>query len=74
MEFSEMFYMFVITSSVAFVLKLASMAYKSKCKQVECCCITVKRDTVTEEKEMEFITQHRMRTRDSLDDSNKLSI
>lgn len=34
------------------------MAYKSKCKDVEICCIKIVRDTETEEKELEFSRTH----------------
>jgi hypothetical protein len=40
------------------IIKLASMAYKSKCKECEVCCIKVKRDVDLEEKETEFIVNH----------------
>jgi hypothetical protein len=36
------------------LLKLASMAYKSKCKECSICCIKVVRDVDLEEKELEF--------------------
>jgi hypothetical protein len=34
------------------------MAYKSKCKEVACCCIKIVRDTDAEEKEEEFRILH----------------
>ena len=34
------------------------MAYKSKCSQVEFCCIKIVRDTVIEEKEHEYDIEH----------------
>jgi hypothetical protein len=30
------------------------MAYKSKCKEVSCCCLRIIRDTTAEEKEFEL--------------------
>ena len=34
------------------------MAYKSKCKEVSCCCIKIIRDVEIEEKENEFLQTH----------------
>jgi hypothetical protein len=45
------------------------MCYKSKCKEVDICCIKVIRDTNLEEKELEFETIHNVKE----DDSNKTS-
>jgi hypothetical protein len=56
--FDAVFWSFFITSMVGLVLKLASMAYKSKCKEVSCCCIKVVRDIKAEEKETEFVLTH----------------
>jgi len=58
MEFSEVFYTFLITSLIGFVVALAKMAYKSKCKEVSCCCIKIIRDVESEEKEFEFSQTH----------------
>ena len=41
---SEVFWVAFITTVSGMVIKLASMAYKSKCKECEVCCIKVKRD------------------------------
>jgi len=56
MVMSEVFWTFFITSIIGLILKSISMAYKSKCKEVTCCCIKIIRDVETEEKEMEFIS------------------
>jgi len=40
------------------IIKLSSMAYKSKCKELDCCCIKIIRDTEAEEKEEEFRITH----------------
>ena len=56
--FDAVFWSFFITSMVGLVLKLTSMAYKSKCKEVSCCCIKVIRDVEAEEKETEFVLTH----------------
>jgi len=51
---SEIFWMAFITTISGMLLKLASLAYKSKCKECSVCCIRVIRDTETEQEEMEF--------------------
>jgi len=43
---------------IGLILGLTKMAYKSKCKDVEICCIKIVRDTETEEKELEFSRTH----------------
>jgi hypothetical protein len=52
---SEVFWISFITATITFLGITAKMCYKSKCKQVECCCIKIIRDVETEEKEMEFL-------------------
>lgn len=53
---SEVFLTFLITSIIACFLTIIKQAYKSKCSQVEMCCIKIVRDTANEEKldEMEM--------------------
>ena len=51
---SEVFWVAFITTVSGVVIKLASMAYKSKCKEFELCCLKVKRDVDLEEQETEF--------------------
>jgi hypothetical protein len=51
---SEVFYTFLITTASALVLKLCSMFYKSKCKEVKFCCLKIIRDVDIEEKGDEF--------------------
>ena len=53
---SEVFYMALVTTAAGVIIKLASMCYKSRCKEVKLCggrmsCI---RDTEAEEKFDEF--------------------
>jgi hypothetical protein len=57
MGFSEMFYTGLYTASMAFCLGVFSYLYKSKCKQVDICCIKIVRDVELEEKELEIITK-----------------
>jgi hypothetical protein len=52
------FYTFLVSTLTGFILALVRMAYKSKCKEVNCGCIKIVRDTDVEEKEMEFIRTH----------------
>ena len=55
---SEVFWIAFITTLSGVIIKLCSMAYKSKCKEVACCCIKIIRDTEAEEKEEEFRINH----------------
>jgi aldehyde:ferredoxin oxidoreductase len=58
---SEVFWVAFITTISGMIIKLASMAYKSKCKECEVCCIKVKRDVDLEEKENEFEITHQLK-------------
>ena len=49
MVMSEVFWSGTITSLIGFTLAIASQCYKSKCKEVSCCCIKIIRDTTIEE-------------------------
>lgn len=51
---SEVFWVAFITTISGMIIKLASMAYKSKCRECSICCIKVIRDVDLEEKELEF--------------------
>jgi hypothetical protein len=55
---SEVFWVAFTTTITAMIIKLCSMAYKSKCKEVVCGCIKIIRDTEAEEKEEEFRITH----------------
>ena len=55
---SEVFWVAFISTISGVIIKLCSMAYKSKCKEVACCCIKIVRDTDAEEKEEEFRITH----------------
>jgi len=54
----QIFWTFFITSMIGLIMGLSRMAYKSKCKDIEICCIKIVRDTETEEKELEFSRTH----------------
>lgn len=49
-SFTETFYMFLITSGIGFLLAVLKVCYKSKCKELNFCCIRIIRDVETEEK------------------------
>jgi hypothetical protein len=55
---SEVFWVAFITTISGMIIKLCSMAYKSKCKEVDFCCLKVIRDVDLEEKENEFEITH----------------
>ena len=55
---SEIFWVAFITTATGFLLKMSSMAYKSKCKEFTLGCLKVIRDTETEERIEEFIITH----------------
>jgi len=46
---SEVFLTFAVTSFIGCVLAVANLCYRSKCKEVGFCCITIKRDVEVEE-------------------------
>ena len=53
-ELSEVFWTFFISSVCGVLLVGIRMCYKSKCKEVDFCCLKIIRDVETEEKEMEM--------------------
>ena len=46
---SEVFLTFAVTSFIGCVLALGNLCYRSKCKEIGFCCITIKRDVEIEE-------------------------
>jgi aldehyde:ferredoxin oxidoreductase len=52
---SEVFWVAFITTISGMIIKLASIAYKSKCKECSICCIKVVRDIENEVKENELL-------------------
>lgn len=58
---SEVFWVAFITTISGMILKLASLAYKSKCKECSVCCIKVIRDVEAETKELEFIVNNKVK-------------
>ena len=53
---SEVFWIAFVSTASGMIIKLASMAYKSKCKECSIGCLRVIRDVELEEKEYEFST------------------
>jgi len=56
-DLSEVFWTFFISSVCGVLLVGIRMCYKSKCKEVDFCCLKIVRDVETEEKEMEMATR-----------------
>ena len=48
---SEIFLTFSVTSFIGCILSIGALAYRSKCKEVTCCCLKIIRDVVIEEEE-----------------------
>ena len=46
---SEVFWSGITTSIIGCLLAMGSQCYKSKCKEVDFCCIKIIRDTTAEE-------------------------
>jgi hypothetical protein len=65
---SEVFYVCLLTTLSGMILKLASVAYKSKCRECSFCCIKIVRDVEIEQKEAEF------RIMNSVKDEDKTSV
>jgi hypothetical protein len=51
---SEVFYMALLATASGFLLKLASMAYRSKCEECYFCGISIKRNVQLEREEHEY--------------------
>jgi hypothetical protein len=65
-QLSEVFWGMFITTMVGLLLGLARMAYKSKCKEVSCCCVKIIRDTLAEEKEFEMVANRQQQAENNL--------
>jgi len=50
-EMSEVFWGLVLTTLVGFLLALGKLCYKSKCSQIDICCIKITRNIDAEVKE-----------------------
>jgi hypothetical protein len=60
-ELSEVFWTFFITSIIGLCLGVARICYKSKCKEIDFCCLKVIRDVTAEEKMDELETMNKER-------------
>jgi len=49
-ELSEVFWSFLISSCVGLLLAVCRFAYRSKCREVNVCCIKIVRDVEGEER------------------------
>jgi hypothetical protein len=59
-QLTEVFWVTFLTIVSGMVIKIASMCYKSKCKEVSFCCIKIIRDTAGEMEEEENRINHQM--------------
>jgi len=50
-EMSEVFWTFFITSLIGLILALGKICYKSKCSEINLCCIKITRNIDAEVKE-----------------------
>ena len=62
---SEIFLTFCVTSFIGCVLSIGALAYKSKCKEVDICCIKIIRDTAGELKEDELELEQKEKVKNS---------
>ena len=46
---SEVFWTGLYTSAIGLIIAVSSQCYKSKCKEVSCCCIKIIRDVQIED-------------------------
>ena len=49
MVFSEVFWTGLYTAGVGVILAIMNQCYKSKCRQIDLCCIKIIRDVAIEE-------------------------
>jgi hypothetical protein len=49
MVMSETFYVGLYSALMGFVLAISAQCYKSKCREIDICCIKILRDTTAEE-------------------------
>jgi hypothetical protein len=70
---TEVFWVTFLTIVSGMVIKIASMCYKSKCKEVSVCCIKIVRDTAGEMKEEESRVEHQMAALSNISPSNSPS-
>ena len=59
---SEVFWIAFIGTCSGLVIKIASMAYKSKCSECDCLGFHIKRNVELEEKETEFLQLNKVKS------------
>jgi len=64
---SEVFWIAFIGTCSGLVIKIASMAYKSKCSECNCFGFHIKRNVELEEKETEFLQLNKVKSTPNLD-------
>jgi len=69
--FNAVFWTAFITSVIGCIITLTKQVYKSKCKEVNFCCIKIVRDVEAELKEDELMVQNSRATRELNSDSSK---
>ena len=69
--FNAVFWSFVITSVIGCIIGLTKQVYRSKCKEVNFCCIKIVRDVEAELKEDELMVQNSRATRELNSNSSK---
>ena len=70
---SEVFWVAFITTMSGVIIKLAAMAYKSKCREVECCCIKIVRDIEAEARAEAIEAEQQVNNRNSLNRSQRFT-
>jgi hypothetical protein len=71
---SEVFYTFLITSLIGLIVAVGKMFYKSKCSEINLCCITVKRNIEAEVREDIELGNQRYSNEDKDSESKKETI
>lgn len=67
---SEVFLTLIATSVVGLIGVSLRICYKSKCNEVSCCCIKIKRDTQAETEEEQYRMAHHIPSEDTHSPSN----
>jgi hypothetical protein len=58
MVLSEGFWVFLVGTSAGIIGVILKLCYDSKCSDIECCCIKIKRDINKEVEEDKFKIKH----------------
>ena len=61
---SETFYVFVIASASALIGLVLKLCYDSKCTDIECFCLKIKRNTIGEIEEDKYKIDHGILSRE----------